>query len=96
MDNPPPQRPQPVAEPGAHPLEQALYQVKKTIVGQDQLLERMCVAAQGKLSNYDTDLLRSLVEQAARIADKPYRGSMSPDDVSRRSMTAIVCKSCRS
>jgi MoxR-like ATPase len=27
-----------------HPLEQTLYQVKKTIVGQDQLLERMLVA----------------------------------------------------
>ena len=27
-----------------HPLEQTLYQVKKTIVGQDQLLERMIVA----------------------------------------------------
>jgi len=27
-----------------HPLEQALYEVKKTIVGQDQLLERMFVA----------------------------------------------------
>ncbi len=27
-----------------HPLEQALYQVKKTIVGQDHLLERMFVA----------------------------------------------------
>jgi MoxR-like ATPase len=27
-----------------HPLEQTLYQVKKTIVGQDQLLERMFVA----------------------------------------------------
>ena len=31
-------------EPGKHPLEQALYQVKKTIVGQDELLERMFVA----------------------------------------------------
>ncbi|MFN0281180.1 MAG: AAA family ATPase [Kineosporiaceae bacterium] len=30
--------------PGQHPLEQTLYQVKKTIVGQDQLLERMFVA----------------------------------------------------
>lgn len=29
---------------GQHPLEQLLYQVKKTIVGQDQLLERMLVA----------------------------------------------------
>ena len=27
-----------------HPLEQTLYQIKKTIVGQDQLLERMIVA----------------------------------------------------
>ena len=27
-----------------HPLEQALYEVKKTIVGQDELLERMLVA----------------------------------------------------
>jgi len=27
-----------------HPLEQALYEVKKTIVGQDDLLERMIVA----------------------------------------------------
>jgi MoxR-like ATPase len=44
MDDPQPQRPQPAADPGTHPLEQALYQVKKTIVGQDQLLERMFVA----------------------------------------------------
>ncbi len=35
--SPPSERPQ-------HPLEQTLYQVKKTIVGQDQLLERMIVA----------------------------------------------------
>src|SRR3954470_2283676 len=42
MDAEPQQRPQPV-EP-SHPLEQALYQVKKTIVGQDRLLERMFVA----------------------------------------------------
>jgi MoxR-like ATPase len=34
-----------------HPLEQTLYQVKKTIVGQDQLLERMlvCLLARGHL-----------------------------------------------
>ncbi len=35
--SPPSERPQ-------HPLEQTLYQIKKTIVGQDQLLERMIVA----------------------------------------------------
>src|SRR5436305_3878877 len=38
-----PQQPPRPAEP-THPLEQALYQVKKTIVGQDKLLERMFVA----------------------------------------------------
>ena len=39
----PPSLSSPANEP-QHPLEQALYQVKKTIVGQDQLLERMFVA----------------------------------------------------
>jgi MoxR-like ATPase len=34
----------PTPAPDAHPLEQMLYQVKRTIVGQDQLLERMLVA----------------------------------------------------
>jgi MoxR-like ATPase len=38
------QPPQPPAERPRHPLEQALYEVKKTIVGQDELLERMFVA----------------------------------------------------
>jgi MoxR-like ATPase len=32
------------AEGRTHPLEQALYEVKRTIVGQDELLERMIVA----------------------------------------------------
>jgi alanyl-tRNA synthetase len=47
-------------------------------------LERMCLAVQGKLSTYDTDLLRSLVEKASDIARKKYGGTMSPDDVSMR------------
>jgi alanyl-tRNA synthetase len=47
-------------------------------------LERMCVAVQGKLSNYDTDLLRSLVDKASQISGKKYGGSMTPDDVSMR------------
>lgn len=36
-ETPPPQASQ-------HPLEQTLYEVKKTIVGQDELLQRMLVA----------------------------------------------------
>jgi alanyl-tRNA synthetase len=47
-------------------------------------LERMCLAVQGKLSTYDTDLLRSLVDQASQISGKKYGGSMTPDDVSMR------------
>lgn len=47
-------------------------------------LERITGVVQGETSNYDTDLLRALVDRAAVIAGKPYRGSMSDDDVSMR------------
>jgi alanyl-tRNA synthetase len=47
-------------------------------------LERLSSVVQGKLSNYDVDLLRDLVDAAARIAGKPYRASPDPDDTSLR------------
>jgi alanyl-tRNA synthetase len=47
-------------------------------------LERMASVLQGKVTNYDTDLLRALVEKAASIAKKPYGGTLAPDDVSMR------------
>ncbi|HEX4341638.1 MAG TPA: alanine--tRNA ligase [Polyangiaceae bacterium] len=47
-------------------------------------LERLAGVIQGKLSNYDTDLLRALIDRASVISGKPYGGSMSPDDVSMR------------
>jgi alanyl-tRNA synthetase len=47
-------------------------------------LERVCCAAQGVSSNYDTDLLRPIVDLASEIAKKPYRQSAAPDDVSMR------------
>src|SRR5690606_35163445 len=47
-------------------------------------LERLACVVQGKTSNYDTDVLRELVETAARFAGKPYRGSRDPDDTSLR------------
>ncbi len=47
-------------------------------------LERLSSVVEGKTTNYDVDLLRNLVEQAARLADKPYRQSHDPDDVSMR------------
>ncbi len=47
-------------------------------------LERVSAVLQGVTSNYDTDLLRALVDKAAQIAGKPYHGSGGDDDVSMR------------
>ncbi|MDW8246100.1 MAG: alanine--tRNA ligase [Sandaracinaceae bacterium] len=47
-------------------------------------LERLAALSQGVVSNYDTDLLRPLVDVASRLAKKPYCGSLAPDDVSMR------------
>ncbi|HEY2410361.1 MAG TPA: alanine--tRNA ligase [Polyangiaceae bacterium] len=47
-------------------------------------LERLSCAVQGKTSNYETDLLRALVDCAAELSKKRYGGSMAPDDVSMR------------
>ncbi|MGB3050657.1 MAG: alanine--tRNA ligase [Polyangiales bacterium] len=47
-------------------------------------LERIAVVKQGVLSNYDTDLLRPIVDLAAEISGKRYRNSQSDDDVSMR------------
>ena len=47
-------------------------------------LERIAVVKQGVLSNYDTDLLRPVVDLASEISGKRYRNSPSEDDVSMR------------
>ena len=47
-------------------------------------LERVAVVAQGVLSNYDTDLLRPIVDIAAKVSGKKYGASTKPDDVSMR------------
>ncbi|HEV8248073.1 MAG TPA: alanine--tRNA ligase, partial [Polyangiaceae bacterium] len=47
-------------------------------------LDRLATIVQGKRSNYDNDLLRPLVDKAAELSGKPYRGSSAPDDVSMR------------
>jgi alanyl-tRNA synthetase len=47
-------------------------------------LERLAGAVQGVTSNYDTDVMRRLVDETAAIANKPYRGSGDPDDISMR------------
>jgi alanyl-tRNA synthetase len=47
-------------------------------------LERVACAVQGVTSNYDTDLLRPIVELASEIAKKKYGGTQGHDDVSMR------------
>ncbi len=47
-------------------------------------LERVTSVLQGKTSNYETDLLRALVDKASVIAKKPYGGTQADDDVSMR------------
>ncbi|HEY4121465.1 MAG TPA: alanine--tRNA ligase, partial [Byssovorax sp.] len=47
-------------------------------------LERISCVLQGVTSNYDTDLLRPLVDKTAEIAGKAYTGGMADDDVSMR------------
>ena len=47
-------------------------------------LERIAVVMQDVLSNYDTDLLRPIVDLASKISKKSYGGTSQPDDVSMR------------
>ena len=47
-------------------------------------LERIAAVIQGVKSNYDTDLLRPLIDFVADATRKSYRGSMMEDDVSMR------------
>ncbi|HEY1957562.1 MAG TPA: alanine--tRNA ligase [Polyangiaceae bacterium] len=47
-------------------------------------LERIASVVQGVTSNYDTDLLRNLVDETSRIAGKRYGGTLADDDVSMR------------
>ncbi len=47
-------------------------------------LERLTSVVEGKMSNYEVDLLRGLVDLSAELSNKTYHGSMSDDDVSMR------------
>jgi len=47
-------------------------------------LERVATVIQGVKSNYDTDLLRPLIDRVSQETKRSYSGSMSDDDVSMR------------
>ncbi len=47
-------------------------------------LERVCMVMNSLQSNYETDLLKGLVDKCASLSGKPYRGLDTEDDVSMR------------
>ncbi len=47
-------------------------------------LERVAAVVQGVDSNYDTDLLRSIIARAEELSKKKYGASTAPDDVAMR------------
>jgi MoxR-like ATPase len=61
------------AAPGTHPMEQVLYEVKKTIVGQDLLLERLLVA----LLSRGHILVEGVPGLAKTLAVKSLAGAVS-------------------
>jgi alanyl-tRNA synthetase len=62
----------------------ALDRLPKPSVDTGMGLERISGVLQGKTSNYDTDLLRPLVDKASDLSGKPYRGTQADDDTSMR------------
>jgi alanyl-tRNA synthetase len=64
--------------------EPVLEPLPKPCVDTGAGLERVSAVLQGVTSNYDTDLLRALVDKAAQISGKKYHGSGGDDDVSMR------------
>ena len=67
-----------------HTKESPLEKLPAPSVDTGMGLERLCCALQRVVSNYDTDLLRPVVDLAAGIAKKKYGGTLAPDDVSVR------------
>ena len=47
-------------------------------------LERLACVQQGKMSNYDIDAIRAIVDWASEVSGKKYGGTMEPHDVSMR------------
>jgi alanyl-tRNA synthetase len=46
--------------------------------------ERLCMAMQGKTSNYDTDVFQPLIQFISKTANKPYEQSDSQTDIAMR------------
>jgi alanyl-tRNA synthetase len=64
--------------------EATLAPLPKPCVDTGAGLERMASVLQGVTSNYDTDVLRALVEKVSDVSGKRYTGTQGDDDVSMR------------
>ncbi|MBV9948354.1 MAG: alanine--tRNA ligase, partial [Myxococcales bacterium] len=64
--------------------EPSLAPLPKPCVDTGAGLERVSSVLQGVTSNYETDLLRALVDTASAISGKHYGGTQGDDDVSMR------------
>jgi alanyl-tRNA synthetase len=64
--------------------EATLTPLPKPCVDTGMGLERVSSVLQGVTSNYETDLLRALVDRASEISGKGYGGTQGDDDVSMR------------
>ena len=77
-----------ILEPGLHAVRaerrwQAVA-AAQALIDTGAGLERMASVAQGKRSNYDTDLFRNLIAAIEKVAGKRYGAGEGPDDVSMR------------
>lgn len=52
--------------------------------------ERLCMAIQGKLSNYDTDVFTPFIQKVEELSGKKYNGSYASDAKSDIAMRVIV------
>jgi alanyl-tRNA synthetase len=52
--------------------------------------ERLCMAVQGKYSNYDTDVFTPFIQLVEKASGKTYTGSYAPDAYSDIAMRVIV------
>jgi alanyl-tRNA synthetase len=62
----------------------SLVKLAKQHVDTGMGFERLCVAIQGKTSNYDTDVFSPLIETITQLSNKKYNSSDSKEDIAIR------------
>ncbi len=62
----------------------SLIKLAKQHVDTGMGFERLCVAIQGKTSNYDTDVFAPLIQTIAQLSGKTYNSSDSKEDIAIR------------